>query len=90
MATNDHRTISSTSKPTHEVVDNGKSIVLASDRSTDQTDSAGDQEDIYVQVTLLAKKVGSTGNTIQLKNLLVSLLISFLRIAIATCTEANS
>ena len=77
MATNDH---SITSKPTDEVVDNGKSIIPASDRSTDQTDSAGDQEDVYVEVTILAKKVGSTGNTIQLKNLLVSLLISILRI----------
>ena len=80
MTTNDHKMISSTSKPTYEVVDNGKSIIPASDRSTDQTDSVGDQEDIYVQVTILAKKVGSTGNTILLKNLLVSLLISFLRI----------
>ena len=72
--------ISSTSKPTH--MDSGKSIPTpASDRSTDQPDSAGDldQEDVYVEVTILAKKVGKTGNTIQLKQFLVSSLILLLR-----------
>ena len=42
--------------------------------STDQPDSAGDQEDDYVSVTILAKKENAT---IPLKQLLVSLLNLF-------------
>ena len=45
--------------------------------STDQPDSAGDQEDDYVSVTILAKKVAVENTTIPLKQLLVSLLNLF-------------
>ena len=82
MAMQDDCRIISTSKPMHKA-----SIPIPdADHSTDQPDSvtvAGDQEDVYVKVTILAKKVmGTTGpenTTIQLKQLLVSLISLFLR-----------
>ena len=55
--------------------DNSKlipAVASPANPSIDQTDSAKDQDDDYVEVTLLAKKLGTTENTIELKQLLVS------------------
>ena len=86
MAAMDDRRIISTSKPMHKAIDSSKSIpISAADHSTDQPDSAaGDQEEedaVYVKVTILAKKVRKTpeNTTIQLKQLLVSLISLFIR-----------
>ena len=63
-------------KHNHEEIDN-LNPATGLRGSTDQPDSAGDQEDEYVSVTILAKKVGVENATIQLKQLLVSFSICF-------------